>query len=213
MSESSSDSSDDEGDDVELKKRLVRSFGKSRGAGGVGRVDGLVQDTRPGRPLLRRTCANAATDKVDRDVVARRAARFGSGRQGGGRARHEAQRALDDARAARREVRRATWLTSAYKKKDAGGRRGSRPDEYAWDAPGALEHACLRPAVPLTFDEAALRRAGSRAVAAAAVVEARAERFRSKLGSAHGARVAGASSLAYAHTRSYVGAVQQRAST
>ena len=77
MSESSSDSSDDEGDDVELRRRLVKCRSERAAAlEALERVDGLVQGLLDkDDALLRRTCANAATDKVDRDVVARRAAR------------------------------------------------------------------------------------------------------------------------------------------
>merc|ERR1719498_1841143 len=117
MSESSSDSSDDEGDDVELKKRLVKCRSERAAAlEALERVDGLVQGLLDkDDALLRRTCANAATDKVDRDVVARRAAsnRDQDAKAAAERGAKEAQRALDDARAARREVQvtRDAWLT------------------------------------------------------------------------------------------------------
>ena len=67
------------------------------------RVDGLVQGLLDkDDALLSRTCANAATDKVDRDVVARRAARNrdADAKAAAERGAKEAQRVLDDARAA-----------------------------------------------------------------------------------------------------------------
>ena len=95
------------------------------------RVDGLVQGLLDkDDALLRRTCANAATDKVDRDVVARRAARNRDqdAKAAAERGAKEAQRALDCARRAA-EVRSTwdAWLThrNRYASKDAcWGRSG-----------------------------------------------------------------------------------------
>ena len=90
------------------------------------RVDGLVQGLLDkDDALLRRTCANAATDKVDRDVVARRAARNRDqdAKAAAERGAKEAQRALDDARAA--PPRSASYkgrvadASQSYKKEDA----------------------------------------------------------------------------------------------
>ena len=132
----------------------------------------------------------------------------------------EAQRALDDARAARREVQvtRDAWLTHRNRTRRrmlAGVARVTSNDEYAWDAPGAPRTLCvydrrcrLHSTKPHCVEQA------RRAVAAAAVVEARARRCSNKLWverTVHGSYLQrAASSLAYAHTRSYVGAVRQR---
>ena len=191
MSESSSDSSDDEGDDVELKKRLVKCRSERAAAlEALERVDGLVQGLLDkDDALLRRTCANAATDKVDRDVVARRAARNRDqdAKAAAERGAKEAQRALDDARAARREVQvtRDAWLTHRNRTRRrmlAGVARVTSSDEYAWDAPGAPRTLCvydrrcrLHSTKPHCVEQA------RRAVAAAAVVEARARRCSNKL--------------------------------
>ena len=230
MSEaSSSDASEDEGDDVEFKKRLVKARAERAAAlDALERVDGLVQGLLDRDDAqLRRRCADAATDRTDRDVVARRAARNrdADARAAAERGAQVSQRALDDARAARREVdvTRDAWLKHRNRTRRrvlAGVARPLSPREdddapYAWSVMGAPRTLCvydrrcrLHSTKPHCVEQA------RRAVAAAAVVEARARRCHTKLWverTVHGSYVQrAAASLAYAHTRSYVGAVRQR---